>query len=494
MKNYQKETYNELAVIFKKILYTDGNIEYIPEKVVEGTYNEDNNIFIDKNGTPYNNIIECPNGYGYLYRDYIEDLKQKYPNLTLPLIKKLILKYTKKYYFIYCIAKKEEQKCPIILHKRKKIDEQPKLVLDKDILEFYMVNYPKFINEIQKEKTEDQESIQEEKTEITNALDIGKMYVELTSNVIDQDEPIRKILTAIWKQYNNFSDTKSRNILINGSTGVGKTQTFRILTKMLNVPHYMTSATEYTAEGYIGKSVTDMLVALIKNANYDIEKAQKGILIIDEIDKLSESNKGHSQPNQRDVQEALLKILEDGTFNLVIDNKDYTFNTSNLMTIGMGSWSRIELKEERPVGFEAKATKKQYKDITREDIIRNGMIPELIGRFPTIVQMNELNYDSFIKILKSENNILNINKKFLSTNGVTLTVEEDTLKEIAAKAVKQKYGARSLDEIIETALSAASFEIATNPKEYSELIITPETIKDNKKYTLVRKQTNKEGQ
>ena len=323
--------------------------------------------------------------------------------------------------------------------------------------------------------------------QVDTAIDIAKIYSEVTSNVIDQDEPIRKILTAIWKQYNNFSENKSRNILINGSTGVGKTETFRQLTKRLQVPYFMTSATEYTATGYIGKSVDDMLIGLLKNANYDLEKAQRGILIIDEIDKLSEANKSSSQINQRDVQEALLKILEDGVFAIKANDREYMFDTKGLMVIGMGSWSRIELKETRPVGFDSKPTKKEYKDITREDIVSAGMIPELIGRFPTIVQMNELGFDSFIRILNSENNTLSMNKKFLSTKGVTLTADDDTLKEIALLAMKQKYGARSLDEIVETALSVASFEIASNPDKYSELIISPETIKDNKKYTLVRR-------
>lgn len=486
MKDYSKVTYNELAVLFKKIIYNDASVEYIPECVIEGTYNEEIGLFIDKDGTPYNNVIESPNGYGYLFRDYMEDLRSKYPNIPVSLLKLLVLKSSKRYFYTYCFAKKDDILCPIILHKKKNGTDKGTLVLDKDILEYYMKNYPEFISQI----LNNDESVNTERKEVATTIDINKIYNELTQSVIDQDEPIRKILTAIWKQYNNFSDTKSRNILINGSTGVGKTQTFRLLTKMLKVPYYMTSATEYTAEGYIGKSVTDMLVSLLRNANYDLEAAQRGILIIDEIDKLSESNGRSSQINQRDVQEALLKILEDGVFAITVNEHDYMFDTSKLMIIGMGSWSRIELKEERPVGFEAKPKKKEYKDITREDIVNSGMIPELIGRFPTIVQMNELNYDSFIRILKSENNILNINKKFLETKGIDLKIDEEALKEIALLAIKQKYGARSLDEIVETALSVASFEIATNPELYSELIITPETIKDNKKYTLVKRKND----
>lgn len=482
----------EIALIMKKIVYENGNIEFVPLQVLEGTYDEEEGAFIDFDGTPYYHIIENPESVGFLYRDNISNHKKNYPYLTSKLIKALILKTSKKYTYTYNFCKKDDTIVPTILFMKNK-ENSEKLLLDRDILEYYTEVCPEFIAAILGEENELGDDIEvNDKNNLSDsvdtAIDVAKIYSELTSKVIDQDEPIRKILTAVWKQYNDFSDKKSRNILINGSTGVGKTETFRLLTKMLKVPYFMSSATEYSATGYIGKNVEDMLIGLLKNANYDLEKAQRGILIIDEIDKISQSGRSTSQINQRDVQEALLKILEDGIFNLNVNNREYTFDTSKVMVIGMGSWSRIELKETRPVGFDSKPTKKEYKDITREDIVAAGMIPELIGRFPTIVQMNELNHESFIRILHSENNLLNLNKRFLKGRGIELTVQEKALNEIADKAIKQKYGARSLDEIVETALSLASFEIASNPEKYSELIITPETIHDNKKYILIKKQ------
>lgn len=490
MKNYY-----DIALIMKKIVDLDGGIEYIPIQILEGTYDEDNNTFIDLDGTPYIHIIENPETIGFLYRDNILNYKKNYPHLNSFFIKKLMFRTVKKYMYKYCFLKREDKLIPAIMHSKINGQEGLNLLLDNEILQFYVEEYPEIITEIFKDSFEDAEKKDENSKattpninkQVEAAMDIAKMYQELTAHVIDQDEPIRKILTAIWKQYSNFSSEKSRNILINGSTGVGKTETFRRLVKMLDIPYFMTSATEYTAAGYIGKSVEDMLIGLLKNANYDLEKAQKGILIIDEIDKLSESNKGHSQINQRDVQEALLKILEDGTFNLNVNGKEYAFNTSKIMVIGMGSWSRIELKETTPIGFGQKTIKKEYKDITREDIVAAGMIPELIGRFPVIVQMNELDLDSFIRILKTEGNTLSLNRTFLNNNGVNLVIDDEVLKTIALRAAKQKYGARSLDEIVETALAAASFEIASNPNLYEQLIITPETIEDNKKYTLIRK-------
>lgn len=479
--------YYELAIIFRKTVQEEDYVEYIPIKIVEGMYDEENRLFIDKNGRKYQHIITNPNNYGFLYRDNISDYKKNHPHLTIPLIKALILNSAKKQIYLYS---EQKNHVPLILMKKKNIEENYKLTIDKDILHYYSENFPEMYNMLSSKvevQSNDKEEKQKSPAEPHIELDINRMYAELIDNVINQDEPIRKILTAIWKQYNNFSDSKSRNILINGSTGVGKTETFRILNKMLQVPHFMTSATEYTAAGYVGKSMEDMLIGLLKNANYDLERAQRGILIIDEIDKISESQGRSSQVNQRDVQEALLKILEDGVFAITVNSREYMFDTSRLMVIGLGSWSRIKLDETRPVGFEQKTVKREYRDITRDDMVNEGMIPELVGRFPIIIQMNELDYQSFIQILKSKNSILSINKNFFSSKGVELIVSEEVLAEIAMKAAKQKFGARSLDEIIETVLSEASFEIASNPELYSKLIITSETIQNNKKYTLVKR-------
>lgn len=496
----------QYTTILKKILYDDGGIGYKPEKIVEGYYADDDMLFIDLDGTPYYHIIDEPETCGFCDRVTLEELESTYPDMSIEEIKKTILENLSDKYFVYFDEESNTFKVPVILYKYKDDEtSEANLLLDEDISNYYSLYYPEFYNKLMSGKSNKtlpfstEVSSTDSKTNKKNTMttkeledlkaniDVNKLFKEITSQVIDQDEPIKKILTAIWKQYNNFSDNKSRNILINGSTGVGKTETFRILTKLIDVPCVITSATEYTASGYVGKNVEDMLIDLIRQADFDVDKAERGILIIDEIDKISDSNNGNSQVNQRDVQEALLKILEDGVFNLTIDYEDYTFDTSKLMVIGMGSWSRIDLTPKITVGFEKKVPIKTYKDLTREDMVANGLIPELVGRFPVIVQMNELNYDSFIRILKSKHNALMKNKEFLSKQGVNLKISDKAYDAIASKASKDVYGARGLDEIVERALSDASFEIATNPDKYSELIIDEKTIEDNKKYTLVKK-------
>lgn len=492
----------EIAIIYKlNINYNEE--EYIPYKVVTGVYNDYTGEFVDEKGTPYSHIIEG-NSYGFGGRKSIYEYNKQYPLLPVPILKALILNASRK--IKYRFSEYGEYCTPIINVCKKDSYGKESIYLDRDVLSFYITYYPDVFPDIEKEyglkitfdiendnyvseidmDTLPNNNISSKKEEPIN-IEVNKLYTEITKNVIDQNEPIMKILTAIWKQYNNFSPNKSRNILINGSTGVGKTEIFRQLTKRINVPCYIANATEYTASGYVGKDVSEMLKSLLDITDGNLEKAERGILIIDELDKLAETNKGQSQVNQKDVQESLLKIVEDGKYDVIWKSNKYTFDTSRLLVVGMGSWSRIELPESRALGFERVSTPKKYKDLTTEDFVKNGMIPELIGRFPIIVQMNELNHDSYKRIIASENSCLSVNKIFLQKQGITLTVSEEAINEIALTAEKTGFGARSLDTIIETTLSEASFEIATHPELYRELIITPETIKNNKAYTLVKK-------
>lgn len=477
----------ELVTIFKVTYNFDqtGNdiIGFVPIDVIEGIYIDDDEMFVDANGTGYIHLINNPENYGFYNRCNIEDVRKQFPRLPLSIIKKIILEKTKKN--IYRLGFNDSN-VPIILTTDKKM--VTRVMLDKDLISYYSQVYPKFLEDMIGITLDEEDENNDIQPSVKNDLDISKVYNELITNVLCQDEQIKKILVAIWKQYNDFSSEKSRNILINGSTGVGKTEIFRILSKMLNIPTAIVSATQYSATGYVGRNVEDMLSELLHSADGDLEKAQNGILIIDEVDKLSQNKKDSSSVNQRDVQEGLLKIIEDGTFIVPYKGKEYNFNTSKVMVIAMGSWSRIELKTDKIVGFEQTAKEKRYKDLTMEDLINNGMTPEFVGRFSNIIQMNELDYDSLLNILNnSKRSTLNLQKEFFRKQNIELVVEEEAKRAIANMALKKKLGARSLDEILETALADASFEIATNPNIYQKLIITEETISKPSSYKLIKR-------
>lgn len=477
----------ELVTIFKVTYNFDqtGNdiIGFVPIDVIEGIYIDDDEMFVDANGTGYIHLINNPENYGFYNRCNIEDVRKQFPRLPLSIIKKIILEKTKKN--IYRLGFNDSN-VPIILTTDKKM--VTRVMLDKDLISYYSQVYPKFLEDMIGITLDEEDENNDIQPSVKNDLDISKVYNELITNVLCQDEQIKKILVAIWKQYNDFSFEKSRNILINGSTGVGKTEIFRILSKMLNIPTAIVSATQYSATGYVGRNVEDMLSELLHSADGDLEKAQNGILIIDEVDKLSQNKKDSSSVNQRDVQEGLLKIIEDGTFIVPYKGKEYNFNTSKVMVIAMGSWSRIELKTDKIVGFEQTAKEKRYKDLTMEDLINNGMTPEFVGRFSNIIQMNELDYDSLLNILNnSKRSTLNLQKEFFRKQNIELVVEEEAKRAIANMALKKKLGARSLDEILETALADASFEIATNPNIYQKLIITEETISKPSSYKLIKR-------
>lgn len=491
----RKQDYDlEIALIMKKVYNEEGAAIFLPKKVVEGYYNDEEQYFTDLEGTNYYHIIDNVENYGFFERENLCELKQLYPYFSINFLKQQKLKKSKHNKNLYLFKVIQKFNVPII-GEYNTDSNKIKQIVDADVYKFYFDNYPNYFYSLSNENLEP--DMEDEPTTGCNQkdtleLNINEIYKEVTSRVLGQNEPIKKILTAIWKQQNQTFEKKSRNILINGSTGVGKTETIRVLSELLNLPLVITSATEYSATGYVGKNVNEMLVSLLNKTNGDLEQAQKGILVIDEFDKLAESNNERSQINQRDVQESLLKILEDGEFEIEYNYDNYTFNTSNLMVIGMGSWSRIDLTPKTSIGFGSTTTQKKYKDLTREDIIKNGLIPELIARFSVIVQMNELTYDNFVSILKNKNGIIELNKQFLKTKGIDLIVEKETIDLIAKKAEKDNYGARGLDEIIERILSSALFEIATNPEKYCELIITKDSVENSENYILVEKGKIKE--
>lgn len=308
-----------------------------------------------------------------------------------------------------------------------------------------------------KEKKEFDENLFEETT------DISTMYNTIKRTIISQDNQIMQILTSLFKNQqvvNSDLDidliTKLKeNILIYGSTGTGKTEILKRISKISKVPIVIEDATSLSETGYQGRKITDMLKDLYFASGKEIEKAEKGILVIDEFDKMAEKNEdGQSHVSRIGVQRSLLKLLDGSIF--YFDN-DKQFDTSKLTIVVLGAFTDIIKGDD-------------YKNITEEDFIKYGIMRELIGRFSQKIAMNPLLKDDIVKILKnSDFSPLNTYKKLFEMLNVEFKYNDDFIEYIAEIAISKKSGARSLKTVFDDCISSALFRIFAG--EYSSIYL-----------------------
>lgn len=460
----------ELAVVFIAKNPNEEITQFIPTRVIEGTYDKENNWFNDTiDGVTYLHL-EIVHGkqVGYGCRMVIDTMKGSVSPDRINELKDELFNYVNQFNYI-----RDKSRGDTIITIKKGTSEE-NIFKDLDSIPEYLPN---------KSKRGSGDILEMTPLEIET---------EIKKTIKGQDAAIRKIVTALWTTM-NFRDMRKKNMLIIGPSGVGKTAIFEKIKEILDIPVVIFSVPGLSQAGYVGRSVDEILKQVYYDSNFNLDDAERSIVILDEIDKIASSNGGDISTSS--VQNELLKIIE-GCDRYVesqgMTESSFSINTSDIIFIGTGAFQELFEKEKPLIGYSNRIDKPEEKKIDTERLVNYGMKRELIGRLPIMVTLNNLGKDEFREIVmeSDESELMHVVNSLRILN-VEIENLDDLIDIIVTDAVNKQIGARGLILTINDMFQEIFYEVANHPDYYEKVIVGTNIISDPFDFELIERKSKK---